>query len=102
MVAPAHMDVEDAVDRLLAALPEGDAPGRARFAELGFPTPRDEDWRFTPVKPITELNFKAAPADATATVEGCVFAAIDGPQLGFVNGHYSEALSQVGEIPGGG
>ena len=53
MVAPAHMDVEDAADRLLAALPEGDADGRARFAELGFPTPRDEDWRFTPIKPIT-------------------------------------------------
>ena len=30
MVAPAHMDVEDAADRLLAALPEGDAAGRAR------------------------------------------------------------------------
>ena len=23
--------------------------GIARFAELGFPTPRDEDWRFTNV-----------------------------------------------------
>lgn len=101
MVAPAHMNAEDAVDRLLAALPESDAAGRARFAELGFPTPRDEDWRFTPVKPITELNFSAAPVDADATLEGCVFAAIDGPQLVFVNGHYSEALSQVGELPAG-
>ena len=101
MVAPAHMDVEDAADRLLAALPEGDADGRARFAELGFPTPRDEDWRFTPIKPITELNFKTAPADAAATLGGCVFTAIDGPQLVFVNGHYSETLSQVGELPAG-
>ena len=101
MVAPAHMNAEDAVDRLLAALPESDAAGRARFAELSFPTPRDEDWRFTQIKPITELNFSAAPADADATLEGCVFAAIDGPQLVFVNGHYSEALSQVGELPAG-
>ena len=101
MVAPAHMDVEDAADRLLAALPEVDAAGRARFAELGFPTPRDEDWRFTPIKPITELNFKAASADTAATLGGCVFTAIDGPQLVFVNGHYSEALSQVGELPAG-
>ena len=101
MDALAHMDVEDAADRLLAALTEGDADGRARFAELGFPTPRDEDWRFTPIKPITELNFKTAPADAAATLEGCVFTAIDGPQLVFVNGHYSEALSQVGELPAG-
>ena len=38
MVAPAHMNAEDAVDRLLAALPESDAAGRARFAELSFPT----------------------------------------------------------------
>ena len=49
MVAPAHMNAEDAVDRLLAALPEGDATGRARFAELGFSSRRDEDWRFTPI-----------------------------------------------------
>ena len=84
MVAPAPNC--DAIDRLLAALPmEGE--GRARVAELGFPTSRDEDWRFTSVKPITELNFTAAKADATATLDGCVFAAIDGPQLVFVNGH---------------
>ena len=101
MVAPAHMHAEEAVDRLLAALPESDAAGRARFSELGFPTPRDEDWRFTPIKPITELNFSVAPADSVATLEGCVFAAIDGPQLVFVNGHYSEALSEVGELPAG-
>ena len=98
MVAPAQNC--DAVDRLLAALPmEGE--GRARVAELGFPTSRDEDWRFTSVKPITELNFTAAKADATATLDGCVFAAIDGPQLVFVNGHYSESLSQIGDLPAG-
>ena len=98
MVAPAQNC--DAVDRLLAALPvEGE--GRARVAELGFPTSRDEDWRFTSVKPITELNFIAAKADATATLDGCVFATIDGPQLVFINGHYSEGLSQIGALPAG-
>lgn len=99
MVAPAQNC--DAVDRLLAALPEGDAAGRAQFAELGFPTPRDEDWRFTPVKPITELNFTAAAADTNATLDGCVFAGITGPQLVFVNGHYAADLSQIGELPAG-
>ena len=29
------------------------------------------------------------------------FTAIDGPQLVFVNGHYLETLSQVGELPAG-
>ena len=32
--------------------------GLARFAESGYPTLRDEDWRFTNVKPIAELPFR--------------------------------------------
>ena len=99
MVAPAQNC--DAVDRLLAILPEGDAAGRARFAELGLPTPRDEDWRFTSVRPITELNFTVAAADTNTTLDGCVFAEITGPQLVFVNGHYAADLSQIGELPAG-
>src|SRR5580765_711221 len=31
--------------------------GISRFAELGFPTLRDEDWRFTNVAPIARLPF---------------------------------------------
>ena len=29
----------------------------ARFEELGFPTPHDEDWRYTGVQPITGTNW---------------------------------------------
>src|SRR5258708_1652069 len=32
--------------------------GLARFAELGFPTVRNEAWRFTNVAPIAKLPFK--------------------------------------------
>ena len=32
--------------------------GMARFAELGFPTLQQEDWRFTNVAPIAKLPFK--------------------------------------------
>src|SRR5664279_2389647 len=32
--------------------------GIARFAELGFPTLQQEDWRFTNVAPIARLPFK--------------------------------------------
>jgi Fe-S cluster assembly protein SufD len=35
----------------------------ARFAELGFPGPRDEEWRFTPVAPLAKAPFRLAPAD---------------------------------------
>ena len=40
--------------------------GLARFAELGFPTLRHEDWRFTNVAPIAKLPFKPI-FDATST-----------------------------------
>jgi Fe-S cluster assembly protein SufD len=33
----------------------------ARFAELGFPGPRDEEWRFTPVAPLAKVPFRQAP-----------------------------------------
>ncbi|MGH7993019.1 MAG: Fe-S cluster assembly protein SufD, partial [Limisphaerales bacterium] len=32
--------------------------GMARFAEIGFPTVHDEDWRFTNVAPLARLPFK--------------------------------------------
>ena len=96
MVAPAN----NAVDRLLAALPTR-GEGGARVAEMDFPTTRDEDWRFTSVAPIAELEFTAAVTDVKANLEGCVFSEIDGPQLVFVNGHFSSELSRVGELPTG-
>ncbi len=30
----------------------------ARFAELGFPGPRDEEWRFTPLAPLIQTPFR--------------------------------------------
>src|SRR4029077_17080814 len=31
-----------------------------RFAEIGLPTPRDEDWKYTPLAPITATTFDMA------------------------------------------
>src|SRR5205823_3158752 len=36
----------------------------ARFAELGFPGPRDEEWRFTPLAPLVQTAFRLPPVDA--------------------------------------
>ncbi|HEX3880170.1 MAG TPA: Fe-S cluster assembly protein SufD [Bryobacteraceae bacterium] len=33
-----------------------------RFSKLGFPTTRDEEWRFTNVAPIARTNWKTQPA----------------------------------------
>jgi Fe-S cluster assembly protein SufD len=38
--------------------------GFKRFAELGFPTVHDEDWRFTNVAPIARTRFRNAPGGA--------------------------------------
>jgi Fe-S cluster assembly protein SufD len=80
--------------------------GMARFAELGFPTLQDEDWRFTNVTPLAKLPFKpmfepAADATARLTLEKHIFASVSGPRLVFVNGHYSAALSSVRGLPAG-
>ena len=41
--------------------------GISHFAELGFPTLQDEDWRFTNVAPIAKLPFKPVLDTARAT-----------------------------------
>ncbi|HTU21356.1 MAG TPA: Fe-S cluster assembly protein SufD [Gemmataceae bacterium] len=35
----------------------------ARFMEMGFPGPRDEEWRFTPIAPLTRIAFEPVSAD---------------------------------------
>src|SRR5215471_18856700 len=54
----------------------------ARFSELGFPTTRNEEWRFTNVAPIARTKFVAGRQG----VKPAKFA--EGPvQLVFANGH---------------
>jgi Fe-S cluster assembly protein SufD len=40
----------------------------ARFAKLGFPGPRDEEWRFTPVASLARIPFEPAAGD-TAEIQ---------------------------------
>jgi Fe-S cluster assembly protein SufD len=80
--------------------------GIARFAELGFPTVKEEDWRFTNVAPLARLPLRPAgePADdaaAKAALEKYIFAGLPGARLVFVNGQYSTALSSLHGLPEG-
>ncbi len=80
--------------------------GLASFADQGFPTLADEDWRFTNVAPIAKLNFQlAAPvavngAENKALAES-VFAELPGHRLVFVNGFFCAKLSSVKPVSGG-
>lgn len=74
----------------------------ARFAELGFPTRRDEEWRFTPASPIAETIFTSSTRTISAEeLAQTPFAEIGGTRLVFVNGRFSEALSEVRALPKG-
>jgi Fe-S cluster assembly protein SufD len=74
----------------------------ARFGETGFPTTRDEEWRFTNVAPIAETRFALAgqPADGAdplGLVNGVAFDRV-GARVVIVNGRFSADLST---LPGG-
>jgi Fe-S cluster assembly protein SufD len=81
--------------------------GLALFAELGFPTLHDEDWRFTNVAPLAKLPFKPlfqAPAvngAETKALNEFAFSKLAGLRLVFVNGHHSPKLSTVEALPAG-
>lgn len=76
----------------------------ARFTELGFPTLRDEDWRFTNVAPIVETPFELAETGSKLTlrdVEKFLFPNLICHLLVFVNGRYASQLSKIGSLPQG-
>ena len=78
----------------------------ARFAELGLPTPRDEEWKYTPLAPITATTFDVGlesdghePSEE-AIAPFCVGAS-SWSRLVFVNGRFSAKLSALRPLPGG-
>jgi len=79
----------------------------AGFAEKGFPTTRQEEWRNTNVAPIAAVPFQPAttPLSPSAAEEGELdkhpLADFGCPKLVFINGHFSKRLSNIEELPKG-
>jgi Fe-S cluster assembly protein SufD len=75
----------------------------SRFAELGFPTTRDEDWRFTSVSRIAGTEWSLAPVStqpADAQMDEVLYG--DAPhRLVFVNGRFAPQLSRTAGLPEG-
>jgi Fe-S cluster assembly protein SufD len=74
------------------------------FAATGFPTSRQEEWRFTPVTPIAQGTWRPAqPANGVARdrLSSFHFGHPEWSTLVFVNGWFSEALSSIGTLPHG-
>jgi Fe-S cluster assembly protein SufD len=77
--------------------------GIDRFAALGFPALREEDWRFTRTRPIAEVDFRVAPAGAIdeKTLVARTFDDTGCHRLVLVNGRVDRARSRIGKLPKG-
>ena len=76
-----------------------------RFGELGFPTTKNEEWRFTNVAPIARTAFVPAKvpsgypkvgksSDGSPWITDC-------RTLAFINGRFDSKLSEIGGLPQG-
>jgi Fe-S cluster assembly protein SufD len=79
------------------------------FQRSGFPSTRDEEWRFTPVAPIARSDFAVGPVAVSggtravfqaAQLEPYLFSRREWPRLVFVNGNFDPALSTTEPLPG--
>lgn len=75
------------------------------FAALGFPTSRNEEWKFTSVDPILSVAFEP-PNGAAFTLNAAdildrACAAPSACRLVFVNGTFVPELSLLGDLPAG-
>lgn len=73
-----------------------------RFAEVGFPTTKNEDWRFTNITPIAETKF--APASGSFAQAASLVAGVNVPgavRLAIVNGQFAAGLSDLSTLPKG-
>jgi Fe-S cluster assembly protein SufD len=76
------------------------------FAEAGFPTTRDEDWRYTNLAPLVAAPFTPAgshaPGELSAeTLQQLALGGTDWPRLVFVDGRYSVRHSSRQPLPRG-
>ncbi|MDH3253724.1 MAG: Fe-S cluster assembly protein SufD [Acidobacteriota bacterium] len=100
----------EAFERLAASRAEHE-PGKitelrrsaiARFEDLGFPTTRLEEWRFTNVAPIAKAAFDLSPSANGVKAGELADFRYDGTcELVLINGRFSPELSNLEGLPDG-
>ncbi len=112
LIAPGTESYIDQFDRLRDRLPghqidwinDQRTKSLARFGRVGFPTSRDEDWKYTSVREITGKRFavESGPDDDGQTVDLSPFAieGLESHRLVFVDGVFHPRLSGIGESGG--
>lgn len=74
------------------------------FAQLGFPTTRQEEWKYTNIEPLLQYQFRFFESDQQIpikTIEKFFFQKNISSRLVFINGKYSETLSHFQDLPAG-
>ncbi|MBI4546547.1 MAG: Fe-S cluster assembly protein SufD [Ignavibacteriae bacterium] len=76
----------------------------ARFAALGFPTTKNEEWKYTDISPLTKYHFKpmlkySLEGLTARDVEQFTFHNLPSFRVVCVNGHFSEQLSTLSGLP---
>ncbi len=76
--------------------------GIERFGQLGLPTTKNEEWKYTQLSPMAEIPFEVAgPNGVSAQTVAQVCAGFVGIRLVFLNGQFDKHLSSVGGLPPG-
>jgi Fe-S cluster assembly protein SufD len=79
------------------------ARGAARFSALGFPTVRQEEWRFTNVVAIADTPFRLAESAPTnaADLTARVSLGPTSARIVILNGQFAPELSTTNSLPAG-
>jgi Fe-S cluster assembly protein SufD len=85
----------------LPGFPELRRKAIERFASTGFPTGREEAWRFTDLGPLLEIPFKPATGTANPNqFSGLANGPLKAMQITFVDGKFAPAFSSL-DLPRG-
>lgn len=76
-----------------------------RLVEAGLPSVRQEDWKYTDVRPIAKRSFETRTEEddavAAAALDDRGLSDLPAHRLVFVSGRFSPALSDIGALPDG-
>lgn len=74
-----------------------------KLNELGFPTIKNEEWKYTNISPILDYNFISSEAKSIdhKVLEKYLINDFDVHLTVLINGRYNEELSKIGGLPGG-
>ncbi len=76
----------------------------SKFAELTFPTQKDEEWKYTNISSLLKYNFSPVSIKenvSSETINKFLFDKMEHSLLVFVNGNFSPEFSKLIDIPKG-